>query len=118
MHAKRKKPKVEVETYKGKELGAPQEFDEVSIDTEDGGFILLEFDNGVRGNLVVSQVSAGRKNRRRASARLGVREEPCEHRVGRERLRQRDGRPFLQGRPEGRPWTDDFSNILQAIRWK
>ena len=63
VHAKRKKPKVEVETYKGKELGAPQEYDEVAIDTEDGGFILLEFDNGTRGNLVVSQVSAGRKNR-------------------------------------------------------
>ena len=63
VHPKRKKPKVEVETYKGKELGAPQEYDEVPIDTEDGGFILLEFDNGTRGNLVVSQVSAGRKNR-------------------------------------------------------
>ena len=63
VHETRKKPKVEVETYKGKELGAPQEYDEVPIDTEDGGLILLEFDNGIRGNLVVSQVSAGRKNR-------------------------------------------------------
>ncbi|MBW3628251.1 MAG: Gfo/Idh/MocA family oxidoreductase, partial [Gemmatimonadetes bacterium] len=63
VHPTRKKPKVEVETYKGKELGAPQEYDEVPIDTEDGGFILMEFDNGTRGNLVVSQVSAGRKNR-------------------------------------------------------
>jgi predicted dehydrogenase len=63
VHPTRKKPKVEVETYKGKELGAPQEYDEVPIDTEDGGFVLLEFDNGTRGNLVVSQVSAGRKNR-------------------------------------------------------
>jgi predicted dehydrogenase len=63
VHPTRKKPKVEVETYKGKEMGAASEYDEVEIDTEDGGFILLEFENGIRGNLTVSQVSAGRKNR-------------------------------------------------------
>ena len=63
VHPTRKKPKQEVETYKGKEIGAPQEYDEVPIDTEDGGFVLLEFESGVRGSLTVSQVSAGRKNR-------------------------------------------------------
>ena len=52
-----------METYKGKELGAPQEYDVVSIDTEDGGFILVELEGGLRGSLVVSQVSSGRKNR-------------------------------------------------------
>ena len=62
-HETRKKPKQEVETYKGKELGAPQEYDEVSIDTEDGGFVLIELEGGLRGSLVVSQVSSGRKNR-------------------------------------------------------
>ena len=62
-HESRKKPKQAVETYKGKEQGAPQEFDPVSIDTEDGGFVLLELEGGLRGSLVVSQVSAGRKNR-------------------------------------------------------
>jgi predicted dehydrogenase len=62
-HETRRKPKVAVETYKGKEVGAPQEFDEVAIDTEDGGLVLLEFDGGLRGLLTVSQVSAGRKNR-------------------------------------------------------
>jgi predicted dehydrogenase len=68
-HETRKKPKQQVETYKGKELGAPQEYDEVPIDTEDGGFVLAEFGGGkgggptLRGSLVVSQVSAGRKNR-------------------------------------------------------
>lgn len=63
VHPKRKKPRQEVETYKGKELGAPEEYDEVEIDTEDGGFVLVHFDNGVHGSLTVSQVSAGRKNR-------------------------------------------------------
>jgi predicted dehydrogenase len=62
-HETRKKPKQAVETYKGKELGAPQEYDEVAIDTEDGAFVLAEFAGGLRGSLVVSQVSAGRKNR-------------------------------------------------------
>jgi predicted dehydrogenase len=63
VHPKRKKPRQEVETYKGKELGAPEEYDEVEIDTEDGGFVLVHFDNGVHGSLTVSQVSSGRKNR-------------------------------------------------------
>lgn len=62
-HETRKKPRRAVETYKGKEEGAPQEWDEVPIDTEDGGLVLLRFDGGLRGSLTVSQVSAGRKNR-------------------------------------------------------
>ncbi len=62
-HERRKKPRRAVETYKGKELGAPEEYDEVAIDTEDGAFVLAEFAGGLRGSLVVSQVSAGRKNR-------------------------------------------------------
>lgn len=62
-HETRKKPQQAVETYKGKEVGAPQVYDEVPVDTEDGGFILLELEGGLRGSLVVSQVSSGRKNR-------------------------------------------------------
>lgn len=63
VHETRKKPRQAVETYKGKEAGAPQEYDEVPIDTEDGGFVLMELEGGVRGSLTVSQVSPGRKNR-------------------------------------------------------
>ncbi len=63
VHATRKKPRQAVETYKGKELGAPQEYDEVPIDTEDGAFVLVRLEGGLRGSLTVSQVSAGRKNR-------------------------------------------------------
>ena len=63
VHETRKKPKQAVETYKGKEQGAPQEYDEARIDTEDGGFVLLELEGGLRGSLTVSQVSVGRKNR-------------------------------------------------------
>ena len=63
VHETRKKPRQAVETYKGKELGAPQEYDEVRIDTEDGAFVLAELAGGLRASLTVSQVSAGRKNR-------------------------------------------------------
>jgi predicted dehydrogenase len=63
VHERRKKPRQAAETYKGKELGAPQDYDEVAIDTEDGGFVLAELEGGLRGSLTVSQVSAGRKNR-------------------------------------------------------
>jgi predicted dehydrogenase len=63
VHETRRKPKQAVETYKGKEQGAPQEYDDVPIDTEDGGLVLLKLEGGLRGSLTVSQVSPGRKNR-------------------------------------------------------
>lgn len=62
VHEKRKKPTREVETFKGKEEGAAAEYDEVAIDTEDAGIVMMQFDNGARGVVTVSQVSAGRKN--------------------------------------------------------
>lgn len=58
----RKKPSKPVETYTGKLLQASDYIDQ-PIHTEDYASILLHFENGVRGVLTVSQVSAGRKNR-------------------------------------------------------
>jgi len=58
----RKKPKVVMETFKGKEL-KPTEYEEYSIETEEYAGVLLEFSNGGRGALIVSQVAAGRKNK-------------------------------------------------------
>ncbi len=63
VHDTRRKPHEAVETYRGKEAGAPVEYDEVPIDTEDGALVLVQLENGARGSLTVSQVSAGRKNR-------------------------------------------------------
>ncbi|RMH59203.1 MAG: gfo/Idh/MocA family oxidoreductase [Bacteroidetes bacterium] len=63
VHTTRKKPRQEVETFKGKETGAAAEYDEVPIDTEDIGAVIMEFEGGTRGVMTVSQVSAGRKNR-------------------------------------------------------
>ena len=61
IHKTRKKPLKPVETYSGKML-KPEDYADVPINTEDHANVLLRFDNGNRGSVTVSQVSAGRKN--------------------------------------------------------
>ncbi len=61
IHKTRKKPLKPVETYSGKML-RPEDYADVPINTEDHANVLLRFDNGNRGVITVSQVSAGRKN--------------------------------------------------------
>lgn len=56
----RKRALGSVETFSS-EAGA-QHYEEIDIDTEDYGAILLRFKGGARGSLHVSQVCAGRKN--------------------------------------------------------
>jgi predicted dehydrogenase len=58
----RKKPAKPVETFTGKML-QPSDYVDQPIHTEDYASILLRFENGARGVVTVSQVSAGRKNR-------------------------------------------------------
>jgi predicted dehydrogenase len=58
----RKRPLKPVETYSGKLL-KPEDYEDVPISTEDYASVLLRFDNGNKGVVTVSQVSAGRKNR-------------------------------------------------------
>ncbi len=62
VHETRKKPLKPVETYAGKIL-KPEDYTDVPISTEDYATVLLRFDNGNKGVVTVSQVSAGRKNR-------------------------------------------------------
>ncbi|MEZ5043999.1 MAG: Gfo/Idh/MocA family oxidoreductase [Saprospiraceae bacterium] len=57
----RKRPKGEVVTYSAKKT-APQDQEDVPIDTEDCGSILFRFKGGGKGQLWVSQMTAGRKN--------------------------------------------------------
>ncbi len=61
VHRTRLRPTGSVQTFQGKEA-APAETTPVTIDTDDAGGVLLEFENGARGTLWVSQVTAGRKN--------------------------------------------------------
>ena len=58
----RKKPTKAIDTFGGKLL-KPEDYVEQPIHTEDYATVLLRFENGARGALTVSQVSAGRKNR-------------------------------------------------------
>lgn len=62
IHKTRKKPLKAIETYSGKLL-TPEDYEDVEINTEDHANVLLRFDNGNKGSITVSQVSAGRKNR-------------------------------------------------------
>ena len=61
-HKTRKRPKRSIETFAGKTL-APQDYQEVPIDTEDFAAVLFRMGDRARGSFTVSQVSAGRKNR-------------------------------------------------------
>jgi predicted dehydrogenase len=61
-HKTRKKPKKAIETFAGKKL-APEDYDQVPIDTEDFGAVLVHLGDRARGAYTVSQVSAGCKNR-------------------------------------------------------
>ena len=51
-----------METFAGKTL-RPDEYTEVPIATEDFGAMIFRLENGGRGAMTVSQISAGRKNR-------------------------------------------------------
>lgn len=57
----RQRPTGEVQTFSGKD-DKPIPREDVAIDTEDYGCIMLRFKGGARGCLWVSQVTAGRKN--------------------------------------------------------
>lgn len=61
-HKTRKRPRFEVEAFAGKMLKA-EDLEEVAIDTEDFGMVLLHLGDRCRGAYTVSQVSAGNKNR-------------------------------------------------------
>jgi predicted dehydrogenase len=55
----RRRPRGEVETFASVKAA---ELEDAAMSTEDVAHILLRFENGARGSLVVSQVSMGRKN--------------------------------------------------------
>jgi predicted dehydrogenase len=60
-HKTRKRPKRPVDTFSGNAL-KPEDYDDVSIDTEDYAAVMFRMGDRTRGCFTVSQVSAGRKN--------------------------------------------------------
>jgi len=61
IHKTRKQPKGPIETFAGKTL-APEDYQEVPIDTEDFGTVIFRMGDRTRGAFTASQLSAGRKN--------------------------------------------------------
>ena len=62
VHPVRKRPRRGAETFAGRKL-RPRDYERVRVHTEDCATILFRTAKGALGSLVVSQVSAGRKNR-------------------------------------------------------
>jgi predicted dehydrogenase len=60
-HKHRKRPVGDIQTF-AKAAPSDLKYQTYEVKTEDFGFVLLQFANGARGNLSVSQVAAGRKN--------------------------------------------------------
>jgi predicted dehydrogenase len=61
-HKIRKKLPKPLETY-AKKMLQPEDYQDMEIGTEDYASILLHFDNGAHGAVILNQVAAGRKNR-------------------------------------------------------
>lgn len=61
VYPERLRPTGGVETFSSK-LATPAATQPVAIDTDDYGCVMLRFENGARGVVWVSQVTAGRKN--------------------------------------------------------
>jgi predicted dehydrogenase len=62
VHPTRKKPSRAIETFAGKTLSA-SDYTDVPVATEDCATVLFRTRSGAPGSVVISQVSAGRKNR-------------------------------------------------------
>jgi len=60
-HTTRKRPKQSAETFGAKLLTAA-DVEDTPVQTEDFGAVLFRMENGARGAMTASQVSAGRKN--------------------------------------------------------
>jgi predicted dehydrogenase len=60
-HKARRRPRRAVDTFSGKTL-APEDYEQVPVDTEDFGSVLFRMGDRARGAFTASQVSAGRKN--------------------------------------------------------
>jgi predicted dehydrogenase len=124
VHPVRRVPVGPVETFAGDDGGVERVAREVR--SEDLANVLLRFDDGTRGSLVVSQVSAGRKNRVwfEADGTEGALQWDAEaneqlwlgHRDGPNEVHWREPGPvsdYPSGHPEGFP--DTFKQLYRAV---
>ena len=99
----RRQPTGPVETFSTERAADTVERE---IGTEDTAMILLRFENGARGTVAISQLSAGRKNSLEyeidgsASSVAWDSEQPDQLWIGHRDARERD--PHSQSRPDGR----------------
>ncbi len=132
VHPFRRRPKKAVETYAGRNL-RPSDYQKVRIETEDCATIQFRTASGSVGSLVVSQVSAGRKNRlfielsgsksavwwdqeRPNELTIGRRERPNELLIKDPALLSPAAAPFAHypgGHPEGYP--DGLKNLCREF---
>ena len=61
-HKTRKRPKMAIDAFAGKTF-TPDDYDEVPIDTEDYGAVMIHLGDRARGAFTVTQLAAGCKNR-------------------------------------------------------
>jgi predicted dehydrogenase len=135
LHETRLMPRLAVETF---EAASGENSQEVTVSTEDGANVLLQFEDGARGTVTISQVSAGRKNHLwfEIDASLGAvawsQERPNElwigHRDGPNEVLTKDPglldaraaafAHYPGGHPEGYPdgFKNIFQNVYQAVR--
>jgi predicted dehydrogenase len=124
VHTVRRVPTGPVETFAGG--GADVERAEREMKSEDFAHVLVRFDDGARASLVISQVSAGRKNRIwfEADGTEGALEWSSEeqerlwlgHRDRPNELHWREAGPvsdYPSGHPEGFP--DTFKQLYRAV---
>jgi len=138
VHPTRRKPTSAVETFKGKERPAAARTRSVEISTEDAATIMFRLEGGARGVVMVSQVSAGRKNHQwfeidgSATALAWGQEEPNTLWIGRREkaneilvkdpsLLHEEVRRYAHypgGHPEGYPDGPKnlFTNVYELIR--
>jgi predicted dehydrogenase len=134
VHETRQRPTEAAETFRSGG-GATEP---VSVETEDGANVLMQFEGGARGAVTISQVSAGRKNHewfeidgsRCALAWdqeqpnvlwIGHRDRPNEVLIKDPGLLAVGARPYAHypgGHPEGYPdgFKNHFLNVYRAVR--
>lgn len=130
LHPVRKRPKGNVQTF---QASGATDYEDLPIVTEDFASILFRLSNGAHGTCLVSQVSAGRKNRltfeingsqasaawnqeEPASLWLGYRDKPNERMLADPALLHPQARPFNHypgGHNEA--WPDGTKNMMNEF---